>query len=243
MKKIEKTSELMWLLGTVFVAFGVSICSKANLGVSMIAAPAFIISEALVNVWQGFSVGVVEYIFQGVLLILMCLIIKRFRIKYLFAFLVAVIYGYTLNFFVWLVGSDPYDLLAVRWLMLVVGDIITALGVACFFKTYLPLQVYELFVAESSKCFHKDLHKTKLVFDYSLLLISVILSLVLFHDVQSLTFKTLYSSSFHSIGLGTVFTTLINSHIISFWSWLLDKTTVNSALFPKFENLLTRSAS
>ena len=39
MRKINKTSELNWLLGVIFVALGVAICSKANLGVSMIAAP------------------------------------------------------------------------------------------------------------------------------------------------------------------------------------------------------------
>ena len=68
MKKLIKSSELLWIFGIVFVALGVSICNKANLGVSMIAAPAFVISEALLFVWNGFSVGVVEYIFQGILL-------------------------------------------------------------------------------------------------------------------------------------------------------------------------------
>ena len=39
MKKIQKSAELLWVFGIVFVALGVAICSKANLGVSMIAAP------------------------------------------------------------------------------------------------------------------------------------------------------------------------------------------------------------
>jgi len=41
MKKFEKSAELLWLFGIIFVALGVAICSKADLGVSMIAAPAF----------------------------------------------------------------------------------------------------------------------------------------------------------------------------------------------------------
>ena len=65
MKKITKSSELLWFFGVVFVALGVAICSKADLGVSMIAAPAFVISEALLTLWDGFSVGVVEYLFQA----------------------------------------------------------------------------------------------------------------------------------------------------------------------------------
>ena len=62
MKKIPRTSELLWLFGIIFVALGVAICSKANLGVSMIAAPTFVVQEAVVRLWSGFSVGVVEYL-------------------------------------------------------------------------------------------------------------------------------------------------------------------------------------
>jgi hypothetical protein len=36
---MQKSSELLWLLGIVLVALGVAVCSKADLGVSMIAAP------------------------------------------------------------------------------------------------------------------------------------------------------------------------------------------------------------
>ncbi len=99
MKKISKSSELLWLLGTIFVALGVSICSKTNLGVSMIAAPAFVISEAFTPLFSGLTVGVCEYIIQGLILIVLCLVIRHFNWRYLLAFAVAVIYGYTLNFF------------------------------------------------------------------------------------------------------------------------------------------------
>jgi len=240
MKKIEKTSELMWLFGVIFVALGVAVCSKTNLGVSMIAAPAFIISEALVNLWQGFSVGVVEYLFQGVLLLIMCVIVKKFKVKYIFAFLVAVIYGYTLNLFIFIIGDKPFASLLLRWIMLIVGDTCTAFGVACFFKTYMPLQVYELFVSESANTFQKDIHKTKQLFDISLLCISVLLTLILFNDIKSITFEMLYSSSFHSIGLGTIVTTLINSPIIAFWSFVLDKIFYSTPLFSKLDKLLNK---
>ena len=72
LKKIPKANELMWVLGVIFVALGVAICSKADLGVSMIAAPAFIISDALRNVSSFFSVGTVEYMVQGIMLIILC---------------------------------------------------------------------------------------------------------------------------------------------------------------------------
>lgn len=43
LKKIPKTAELMWVLGIFLVALGVTMSKKADLGVSMIAAPTFIV--------------------------------------------------------------------------------------------------------------------------------------------------------------------------------------------------------
>ena len=135
------------------MALGVAICSKADLGVSMIAAPAFVIYEAISPLWSGFSVGMTEYINQGLILIVLCLIIRKFNWRFLLAFAVAVIYGYTLNLFLFILCGVSFDAVWLRWVMLIVGDVFTAFGVACFFRTYLPLQVYELFVAELATLF------------------------------------------------------------------------------------------
>ena len=238
--KIGKTSEIMWLLGNIFVALGVAVCSKADLGVSMIAAPAFVIHEAISKVFDFLTVGVVEYIVQGIILVIMCLVVRKFNWKYLLAFAVAVIYGYTLNFFLWVLGGVSFDALWLRWLMLIVGDVCTAFGVACFFKTYLPLQVFELFVAEVAARFNFNINKTKSVFDLSLLALSVTLSLVLFLDVAEFDWVSVYRTSFHNIGLGTIVTTLINSPIIAFMGKMLDRFTNPTPAFPKLYKVLKK---
>lgn len=241
MKKIKKSNELLWLLGIIFVAFGVSICSKANLGVSMIAAPAFVISEALMPVWSSLNVGVTEYIFQGVLLILMCIIVRRFNWRYLLAFAVAVIYGYVLNLFLWIMGGVEFNTVALRWVMLIIGDIITAFGVACFFRTYMPLQVYELFVAELTERFKLKISKVKWIFDLTLLAISIILAVTLFGDFGEFDWSSIGYSSFHSIGLGTLVTTAINSPIIGLMGKLVDRFFDPSPRFEKLEQFLKRN--
>ena len=238
MQKIKRSSELLWLFGTIFVALGVSLCSKADLGVSMIAAPAFVISEALLPFSDFFSVGVTEYIIQGIMLIVLCIVIGRFNWRFLLAFAVAVIYGYTLNLFLYMIGGLTVNAMWLRWVLLIVGDVFTAFGVACFFRTYMPLQVYELFVAQIADRFNFKLAKTKCVFDITLLVISVTLALMLFGDVSSFDFSSIGHSSFHSIGLGTLVTTAINSPIIAFMGKLIDRFFEPSPLFPKLENFL-----
>ncbi len=242
MKKLSKTSELLWVFGILFVALGVAICSKANLGVSMIAAPAFVVYEAIAPLWSGFSVGMTEYMIQGMIMVALCLVIRRFRWQYLLAFAVAILYGYTLNFFLALLGPISWDAIWLRWMMLLVGDVITALGVACFFRTYLPLQVYELFVAELAAHFHWNIHKVKCAFDMALLTISLLLAFSLFGDAASFPWSTIGYASFHHIGLGTLVTTMINSPIIAVMGKMLDRFFDPTPCFPQVQKRLRRNS-
>jgi uncharacterized membrane protein YczE len=237
MKKIEKSSELLWLLGTIFVALGVTICSKVDLGVSMIAAPAFVVSDAIAPVWGGFTVGVAEYVLQGILLIILCCIIRHFEWKYLFAFLVAVVYGYTLDLFIFIFDGVVFNKLWLRWIMLLVGDCITAFGVACFFRTYLPLQVYELFVSKLSSRFGFKISVVKWGFDLSLLALSVVLVFTLF-PISEFNPRILINSSYHKIGLGTLVTTAINSPIIAFMGRIIDRVFGREPMFPALKEKL-----
>lgn len=157
----SRWGEGMWVLGIFLVSLGVSLCSKADLGVSMIAAPAFIIQEALAPHLPWLTVGVTEYVYQGIVLIIMCIIVRRFDIRYLGAFLVAVIYGYVLDMWLAVIGVET-DVVYFRWLLMAAGAVTTAVGVTCFFRTYLPLEVYELVVAEVAKRYSYKLEKTKI---------------------------------------------------------------------------------
>ena len=238
MKKIKKSSELLWLFGIIFVALGVAICNEANLGVSMIAAPAFVLAEVLGSLSSFFSVGVNEYIIQGLLLLILCIVIRRFNWRYLLAFAVAVIYGYTLDLFLFIFEFFTVSAVWARWLLLLLGDLVCSFGVACFFRTYLPLAVYELFVAELSKRFNLSVNKVKWIFDISLLVISITLALIIFGDFGDFDFSTIGYSSFHSIGLGTIVTAIINSPLISAMGKLVDKFFEQTPLFPKVKYFL-----
>ncbi len=240
MKKIQKASELLWLFGIMFVALGVSICSKANLGVSMVAAPAFVVQEAIAGFSPVLTVGVTEYIIQGLMLVILCIAVGRFNWRYLLAFAVAVGYGYVLDFFLWLLSGVELTAVWMRWVMLLVGDVVTAFGVACFFRTYMPLQVYELFVAELADRFQISIAKVKCVFDITLLVLSIVLAVVLLGDVATFDWSTIGYASFHSIGLGTIVTTIINSPLIALMGKLVDHLFGQDAAFLKMKQVLKR---
>ncbi len=240
MKRLNRSSELLWVFGIIFVALGVAICSKADLGVSMIAAPTFVVYDAIAPLWSGFSVGVTEYLVQGLVLVILCVVVRRFNWRYLLAFAATVIYGYVLDLFLWVLSGVAFNAIWMRWIMLLVGDAVTAFGVACFFRTYMPLQVYELFVAELAARFRLNINKVKWTFDLTLLAVSVTLALVLFTGNGSFDWSTIGYSSFHSIGPGTIVTTIINSPLIAIMGKVVDRFFGNAPRFPKLEAILKR---
>lgn len=131
LKKIPKTAELMWVLGIFLVALGVTMSKKADLGVSMIAAPTFIVYEAIRPLW-AMSVGTVEYLVQGAILLIMCAVVQRVNWRYLLAFAVAVIYGYVMDMWMLVFKNVVLTEAYLKWIMLIAGDVMTAAGVACF---------------------------------------------------------------------------------------------------------------
>ena len=77
-KKIGKMNELAWVIGIVVCSLGVCLCKKSDFGLSMIAAPPFILHVALKDIFPWFTHGTAEYVWQGFLLILMCAAVQRF---------------------------------------------------------------------------------------------------------------------------------------------------------------------
>lgn len=100
------STELAYVFGIVFVARGVVLMEKADFGVSMVVAPAYLLYRWLSPVWSFVTFGMAEYCLQVVLLLAMCLLL-RFRVSYLFSFVTAVVYGFVLDAFILLGAALP----------------------------------------------------------------------------------------------------------------------------------------
>ena len=83
MKKIKIHSEPLYALAIILLGFAVALLSSAGFGVSMIVAPAYILSLK-----TGFlTFGQAEYVIQSVLFVVFSCVMKRFKIVYLSSFL------------------------------------------------------------------------------------------------------------------------------------------------------------
>ena len=151
-----------------------------------------------------FTFGKSEYIFQGLLLIVLAFAVRRFKWKYLLSFVTAFIYGNILDLWYVVLGSEQYTVYWQRGMACVFGILITSLAIAFFLRTYLPQEAYEMFVKDVTDTYQKDMTKVKWLFDLSALLIAVVLMLVLFRRF-----------AFNMVGLNTVLATIVNAPL--FW--------------------------
>ena len=80
------------------LALSSSLMAEANLGVSMVIAPAYLVYLKVSEIYPSFTFGMAEYSLQGILLIAIVLYLRQFKIRYLFSFITTVFYGAVTGF-------------------------------------------------------------------------------------------------------------------------------------------------
>ncbi len=219
-KKIGKMNETAWVIGIVVCALGVCMCTKASFGLSMIAAPPYILHVWLRDMLPWFTQGTAEYVWQAFILVIMCISVRRFRPRFLLSFGTAVLSGLALDgWFLLFGGNGAYEEMWLRVLMFVVGELVTTLAVAFIFRTTMPIQIYELAVCEIAAKFNFSKNKVKLVNDILMLVVSAVMSFAL-------------TGGFGGFGIGTIIITIVNAPLITFFGRILDRVFVFDSRFP-----------
>lgn len=226
---IGGVAEIMWIMGIVLCSLGVCLSANSGFGVSMVAAPAFVLFNRLKDVLPWLTYGTMDYIFQGVVVVLTALVCRRFKWKYLMAFGTAVLHGLCLDMWRLVFGTEVYATMGLRLVSGVMGAVITALAISMFLRTYLPQQAYELIVKEISERFNLNISKVKWFNDIIILLFAIVMMLVLFGQFD-----------LELVGVGTVVITLVNTPLIVMWGKGLDRFFELTSRWPRFRNFFEK---
>ena len=222
-KKIVIHSEPIYILGLIILSFAVSMVAAANFGVSMIVAPAYIISRK----FTFLTFGQAEYVVQSVMFIIFCIAMKKVKLVYFSSYVTCLIYGLILDTWRNIIPIFNPQIVApgsmampVRIIFFAVGMLLTTFSVSLFFNTYLYPQVYDFFVKGLTDKYGFSRTKFKTGFDFSCLTIACILTLVFF-------------KKFVGVGVGTIIMTLLNGTVIGLFNKLLNKYFVVVPLMPE----------
>ena len=203
MKRKTLYTELAYGLAMVGLSFSVALMTRADFGVSMVVAPAYLLYLKLNPILPFFTFGMAEYTLQAVLLLGTILAVKKFRPYFLFSFVTAVLYGFLLDGWMAVIASLPADTFALRCLWYVLGILLGAASIAFFFKTYIAPEVYELLVKEIAQKLQRPTHRVKTVYDCVSCAVAVLMSFAFFGLWR-----------FEGVKLGTVICALVNGFLI-----------------------------
>jgi uncharacterized membrane protein YczE len=211
--------ELAYFLGIVVLAFGTALMEKADFGMSMVVAPAYLIHLKISEYVPWFSFGMSEYAFQALLLILLSVVMHKFKKSYILSFATAFLYGTVLDIAMKVVALFPYSGLVWQVIFYIAGLIICAVGVALLLHTYFPPEAYELAVKELSLKFNVTIGKTKTIYDCCSCALAIVLSLCFF-------------KAFVGVKWGTIACAIINGWLIGKFSQLLESKFILKDAFP-----------
>ena len=228
MKK-EKTlyCELAYVFGLILLAFGTSLMEKADLGMSMVVAPAYLLHLKISQFLPFFSFGMAGYVFQAILLTVLSIIMKKAKKIYFLSFATAFIYGLILDLMIALVSL--FNLNGIVWqiVLYALGLVICAIGIAFLFHTYFPPEAYDLFVKELSAKTNISIGKIKTIYDFSSCALSIILSLCFF-------------GGFVGVKWGTIICALLNGLLIGLFNKFLDRSFTFKDALPLRDLLLDK---
>ncbi|MBU5315412.1 hypothetical protein KQI30_03860 [Clostridium bornimense] len=174
--------------GFLIMTLGIAISVKSNLGVSPVSS----IPYTMTCVW-GVEMGKATIIFHTALVVMQILLLrKNFKIKNLLQIPVGVVFGYFTTFCNYLMNfiATP-ESIVIRILMMLISTFFIAFGIFMYVPAdIMPLagEGAMLAIAEVTK---KPFANIKLIFDVSMVVISLLTCLFIIH-------------SFGSVGIGTI---------------------------------------
>ena len=216
-EKILFRGELALPVAVLINSFGVVLMLYSAAGISAISSVPYAFSE----VFPVLSLGTWTYIFQGLLVLSLMIMRKKFVPSYLFSFVVGFVFGILLDIHKAWINVLP-DSLPWKIVWFVLSYLILSIGIALSNRCGLPIVPTDLFPRELSEITGAGYPKIKIIFDVSCLAVTA-----------ALTFFGL--GHIEGLGLGTVLAAFTMGKAVGLCGNVLDK-------HFRFESFMTKRA-
>ncbi len=217
-EKMLFRGEVALPVALVIDSFGVVLMLYSAAGISAISSVPYAFSE----VFPALSLGTWTYIFQGLLVLSLMIMRKKFVPSYLFSFIVGFVFGELLDLHELWINILP-DGLAWRIAWFVISYVLLSIGIAISNRCGLPIVPTDLFPRELSDITKVGYPKIKIIFDVSCLVVTA-----------ALTFFGL--GHIEGLGIGTVLAAFTMGKAVGLCGDFLDR-------HFRFESFMTRRKS
>lgn len=213
-KKEHFARYILLIFGIFFVALGIALAKRSDLGISPVSSIANVLSIK----FTFFTVGTWIIIWNCVMILAQIIILRKdFKPIQFLQFPISLLLGVFTDFCVAILSFIPTDNYITKLSFILLGVIVLAFGITLMIISDTVMNVGEAFVDVVSKKLGKPFGSVKVVFDISCVLFSIILSLIFFN------FKIVGTRE------GTIITACFTGFVIKLFTRLLKEPT-NQAL-------------
>ncbi len=182
---------VVYILGFFIMTMGIALSVKSNLGVSPVSSIPYTITRVF-----GMEMGNATILFHACLVLLQIIILRRkFKWINLLQIVVGIIFGKFTTLCNYLAGFLPAtDNIVIQLIMILISTVFIAVGI--FF--YLPANIMPL-AGEGAMQVISDVtgiefSKTKIVFDVSMVVVSLVTCLIALHSMGSVGIGTIIAA-------------------------------------------------
>ncbi len=191
--------ELAFIIAMFTNSLAISLLVKSVFGVSTLSSLPLVLSD----IFPFISFGMMNFMVQSLLLIILILITRQPKLSYIFSFIIGFVFGLMVDGFDILVAYLP-DVFILRIIYFLVGWVLISFGAALFIKSSMPLMPFDGFVKDLSIFFKTKVRLIKTISDLIFVSSSVILSLVFLNDLVG-------------VGIGTIFMAFFTGSLTQFF--------------------------
>lgn len=181
--------ELALLLAVVINSFGVVLMLYSGAGISAISSVPFAFSKVL----PALSLGTWTYIFQGLLVLSLMVLRRRFVVQYLGSFVVGFVFSELLDVHELWIDALPTGLWW-RVLYFAVSYLLIGFGIALSNRCHLPIVPTDLFPRELSQIIGVGYPKVKIIFDVTCLAVTAGMTLIFLGHLDGLGIGTILAA-------------------------------------------------
>lgn len=180
----------IFLIGLFINSLGVSMVTKADLGTSPISSIPYVLSLHF-----PMTIGQFTIIFSILLIVLQIIILrKNFKLENLLQIPVSIVFGYFIDFTMFLLKFVNPESYIVKVVYLLVGCIILGIGVYLEVLANVVMLPGESFVRAIVDTWKTEFGITKIIFDVSMTAIAVALSFIFMHKLNGVREGTIVAA-------------------------------------------------
>lgn len=208
--------EIALLVAVIINSFAVVLMLYSGAGISAISSVPYAFSEVLPQL----SLGTWTYLFQGLLILSLMILRKRFVVEYLFSFVVGFVFGELMDFHEFWISLLPKGL-AWQIFYFIVSYLLIAIGIALSNRCDLPIIPTDLFPRELSDILGVGYPVVKISFDVICLAVTAALTLLCLGHLNGLGVGTILAAFTTGKAVGLVGDLL--DHRVRFLSFLTQR--------------------